>query len=247
MDIVKTLEEVGLQEREIRIYIALLEIGESTVLPIANKSGIKRTYCYDILDDLKKKSLVTYVEKNGRRRYVAEDPKNIEQVLKDRVHRFSEVLPELRSLYNNNPKKPKIRFYEGTNEVIELSEIATNSKDLMAITSADAIYKVFGKKIDEIGEKVASSGQRTRELVSSNLRTANWGKNYKKPLQEIRYLPKGVKLSTDMLIYENKLVLMSYEKDIHAVMIEGSSIVDTHKQLFELLWLATPESIEEAS
>lgn len=113
---------------------------------------------------------------------------------------------------------------------------------ILAITSVDAIYRVFGDHINDIGDKVASKHQRTRELVTRGTHYPDWTRKYRKPLQEFRCLPDTLKLGTDMLIYENKLALMSYEGDIHAVVIEGSSIVDTHRQLFEFIWKATPKT-----
>ena len=47
MDI-SALKEAGLTDGEIRTYLALLEVGSSTIGPILEKSGINRSIIYRI-------------------------------------------------------------------------------------------------------------------------------------------------------------------------------------------------------
>jgi len=54
----ETLETIGLTKGEIKVYEALLELGESTKTPIANTSGISPGKVYDVLERLMKKGLV---------------------------------------------------------------------------------------------------------------------------------------------------------------------------------------------
>lgn len=241
MELIHTLEEIGLPEREIKIYLALLELDESTVLPIAKKAGIKRTYCYDILDDLIKRGLVNYIEKNGRRHYIAEDPKKIEQLLKDRLRHFSEVLPEIRSLYNRNTHKPKVRFFEGREAVVELFAELERVKEFASVASPVDFYPLLGQdRIDAAARAIVKKNIKARELLTWPGTPVSFQKIYKKPTQEIRYLSKAIQLSTDMFFYENKVVLISCQEPVHAISIEGSSVVKTFRVMFDLLWQATP-------
>ena len=56
------LENIGLNGKEARIYLSLLEIGESPVSKVAEHSKINRVTCYDVLDKLIKKSFVTEID-----------------------------------------------------------------------------------------------------------------------------------------------------------------------------------------
>jgi len=230
------LKEIGLNDHEIAVYLAALELGESTVLPISKKAGIKRTYCYDILADLQKKNLVTYFEKNNRRRYVAENPSKIGEILQKRVKEFNEILPELKSIYNQSGKKPKVRFYEGKSGILAIYEELCKAKEIVAIASPNHIYQYIGDFFSEFSKKVLAKKIKVRELVTPDGASVEYLSQFKKPLQEARILPKGVEFSTDMIIFSNKLAMISYGEDIHAVVVESSSIVDTQKTLFEIIW-----------
>ncbi len=231
-----SLKSIGLHYREIQVYLATLELGESTVTPISKKSGFKRTYCYDILEELKRKKLVDYIEKDGRRRYFAEDPKRIEEKLKSNLTGFQELLPELRSIYNKAPQKPKVRYFEGKEGIISLYEEAQKAEELLAIGSISSIYQHLGDFFDQHIEHIVKKKMKIRELIVHEETSPEYIKHYKKPLQEARYLPKGINITTDMMIFANKLAMISYEGDLHAVVVESSSIVDTQKALFEMIW-----------
>ncbi len=241
MDITETLKEIGLEEREIKVYLAVLELGESTVLPIARKANIKRTYCYDILDMLQKKGLVTYFEKNNRRRYTADDPTKLQDILKQRLDHFGQILPELRSIYNQPQDKPKVRFYEGKEMALQVAKELSQSKAYDAISSPDHLIKFLGANvIEELAQQAIKKGIHARELYTRGGLPVSWGKYFKKPLMEIRYLPEGITMTSDIILYQNKLALISYGTEMHGIIIEGSGIVDAHKALFEMLWQTTP-------
>lgn len=236
MNVENTLQQIGLNDREAKVYLASLELGESTVLPISKKAGIKRTYCYDILAELSKKNLVSYVEKNNRRRYVAEEPDKIIKILKERLENFNQILPDLKSIHNRSSVRPKVRFYEGKEGVISVYEQLLGVEEMASVASPEHITANFGDFFVKFAEKMLAKKVKARELIARSGQDIDYIKKYKVPYQEARLLPKDIKLTTDMIIFENKLAMISYSGEIHALVIESSGIVDTQKVLFEILW-----------
>lgn len=236
MSLENSLKSIGLNYREIKVYLAALELGESTVTPISKKSGFKRTYCYDILEELKKKKLVDYIEKNGRRHYFAEDPKLIEQSLADNLAAFQGFLPDLRSIYNRPSEKPKIRYFEGKEGIVAIYEENTKSKELLAIGSPNHIYQYLPEYFEAHAKRNINNKIKSRELITSDGVNSPYLKDLKKGYQEARMLPEGLAFSTDMMIFDNKLAMISYGLNLHGVVIESSSIVGMMKIIFELLW-----------
>lgn len=237
MDFHQILKQFGLNTNEVAVYLATLELGESTVLPISKKSGIKRTYCYDILSDLEKKGLVTYFEKNNRRRYIAENPVKLGEILHKRLKEFNEILPELKSIYNQSGAKPKVRFYEGKDGIISIYEEMLKTKKICyAIASPNQITEYLGSFFKEFVKKTLVKKIQIRELITPDGATAEYLTGYKKPLQEARVLPQGIKFNTDMIMFDEKLAMISYGPELHGVVIESSSIVETQRTLFEIIW-----------
>lgn len=247
MDTKQILKEIGLSEKEAYVYLAVLELGESTVLPISKKAGFKRTYCYDILSGLVEKNLVSFVVKNGRRRYKAEDPKKISHRLNNNIIMYESILPQLNSLYNNNfSGKPKVSYYEGVKEIFSLYEQLAGVRQVDAIGSPIYIEKYIGKYLNKIAENLFTNEMVIRELIPqgktvSQYTPTGYQSFYIKPFHEYRFLKGISELKTDMMMFNNKLALVSYGENPHAVVIEDSSIVETQKMLFDIIWNNTPK------
>ena len=73
MDI-SALKEAGLTDGETRTYLALLEVGSSTIGPVLKKSGVNRSIIYRIIEKLIKKGLVSYITKEKTKYYQAAPP-----------------------------------------------------------------------------------------------------------------------------------------------------------------------------
>ena len=59
------LKEIGLTDSEIKVYIALLELGSSSKGPIVDKSHVASSKIYELLEKLMQKGLVTQVLKSN--------------------------------------------------------------------------------------------------------------------------------------------------------------------------------------
>src|SRR3989339_668091 len=115
-----SLEQFGLHKNQVAVYLLLLKLGESSIQEITLRSKVKRTSVYKALDNLVLRGLVTYQDKDWHRKYYAENPKKALLAVKEeqqeaikKEKKLLELLPELTSLYNSIPSKPKVRFYEG--------------------------------------------------------------------------------------------------------------------------------------
>ena len=54
------LERLGLEEKEAKIYLALLKLGKANVAKISKEAQIERTLCYSIIQKLIEKGLLSY-------------------------------------------------------------------------------------------------------------------------------------------------------------------------------------------
>ena len=61
-NIAKLLEEIGLSAKEQLVYLAVVELGDAPVSPIAQRAKVNRGTTYDILDNLIHKGLVARSE-----------------------------------------------------------------------------------------------------------------------------------------------------------------------------------------
>lgn len=236
MKLTDIITQAGLNEREAQAYLALLEFGEATISQISHRSGIERTYCYDIVEALVKKNLASAVPKNGRRRYQAAKPETLTRLLEERLTAVRAGLPQLEAHHNLGDKKPVVKFYEGKVAVFDLYQELMNTDEYAAIVSPEALYRAIGDQLDGMAVRVVARGTKVRELVTAESGLPAYAKRFKSPLQEVRLLPAEVSVATDTLIFKDKVVSIAYAPTPHAIVTEGSDIVETQKALFEFMW-----------
>ena len=70
------LEQLGLSQREINIYLALLKLGSASIRDIAAQAGINRGTTYETLKELASKGVVSYFPKGKRRIFLPNHRKN---------------------------------------------------------------------------------------------------------------------------------------------------------------------------
>ena len=119
MDLIQ-LEKIGLTESEIKVYLALLRLGETTAGPIVDEAKVTRSKIYDILERLKNKGLVSHIIKDSTKYFSAADPSNIldylnkkEIEIEDQKKLVQRLLPKLESQYSKAIEKKSAEVFIG--------------------------------------------------------------------------------------------------------------------------------------
>src|SRR3989344_1804096 len=109
----EALNGVGLEDKEIQLYTSLLEAGETTVLELAKKSGVKRPAAYVLLPSLEAKGFVTKTVRGKKTFWIAQPPRKLISEAEFRLAELKEVVPQLESLLQKGSDKPRVIIYEG--------------------------------------------------------------------------------------------------------------------------------------
>lgn len=244
MEIKQVLEQFGLTGKKADVYLASLELGSATVIEIAKKSGVKRTTCYDVLMELEKDGFISETAKGKKRLFSGEDPEKIRKKLHDRESLFSEILPQLKSIYNIKGVKPKIQFYEGKEGLRKVyADTLGYSSEILAFATED-IVKVLGMDwANHYIENRIKKGIRQRaiipktELIIDDFSSKDQKQNRMSKLID----PKKYPFSVEINIYGFQKVALMSAREETGVIIEGVEIYKTMKLIFELLWDTLPE------
>ena len=106
------LQELGFTEGEIKVYLALFDLGESTVGPISKKSGVTHAKVYPILNKLIEKGLVSHVIKEGRQNFSATSPNSLLEFVNKKIGFFQEEKEKIKEIIPGLITKQKTK--EGT-------------------------------------------------------------------------------------------------------------------------------------
>src|SRR3989344_3776956 len=111
------LRDLGFSEREIKVYLALLELGSTTVGPIASKTRMQHSKVYQTLEKLIDKGLVSFVIKAKTKHFEAQNPKHILNIIKEKERKFSEILPNLQKIQIFSQEQQVATVYEGEKSI----------------------------------------------------------------------------------------------------------------------------------
>lgn len=244
MEIKQVLAQYGLEGKKADVYLATLELGSANVIEIAKKAGIKRTTCYDILSDLLHAGLVSEVAKGKKRLFMGEDPEKIKKDIERKERLFSDILPQLKSIYNTKGVKPKIRFYEGKEGLQKVYADTLNySGELLGFASED-VARILGKEwVEQYLKARVKKGIHARAIMPKTgyIEKDIAGKDREQLRMSKLVDPAKYPFSIEINIYGHSKVALMSSKEEMGIIIEGSEIYKTMKSIFELLWDHLPE------
>lgn len=237
-DLVKQLEQLGLQEKEAGIYTAILMLGQGDISDISRKSGVRRTTVYQYLGDLEKKRLVAKTVRGKRTEYIPEKPERIVKMLESKRKQAEKILPELQSLFSRSSGRPNVRFYEGKEGMREIyREMTKTSQTLWAVFSADAYNKVFSVRDgDEFIANIKERGGILKDLVEDTPEGREYVKmDLNKGFGGSKLLPENFEITSDVLVAGDKLAMNSMTRLV-GVIVENPEIAEMQRNFIKFLW-----------
>lgn len=234
-----SLREIGLNEKEIDLYIAALQIGEAGMSELARVAGLKRTSAYLIFKSLEEKGLLGSFRTKAGQKFVAQNPKYLIDKAKKEMEAVSLILPELQAIRSKTTKKPKITYYEGAADYIRIVEEALHKPKitLRQIGSLSEGHKVLTKDYD-LKHFVPRRIQQGIFLKAIFTPDSKYIFQNEKPtyLRDIKFLPDNTKVKTLTLIYEDKVIISTTKENLVVIVIESKEIADAEKEKFDFLF-----------
>ncbi|MDD3486878.1 MAG: helix-turn-helix domain-containing protein [Candidatus Moranbacteria bacterium] len=232
------LKNAGLSQNEAKVYLAALELGETSIYRLAKKSGVKRTTTYLAVETLKEKGLISSYERDNTLVVYAENPKKLTDQLEERKRALEKIMPELLAFTNLIDKKPKIRYFEGKEAYKEVFGDVLNYPDSETLVTFnekfwdwDGYFKTYfmpKRKEKKIWARILFRD--TPELRAVGAQAEEY-------LSRAKFVPsENFKIGIEMVLYgRDKVGMVSYEEEI-AIIIESKMIYDTQKSFFEVIW-----------
>lgn len=238
--LLKILEQSGFTEKEARVYLALLELGQGTVNEIAKISNLKRPIIYIVLEGLIKRGYISEVPERKINTYQAVDPSIISSQLNDTAKNFLEMLPIMKTLSRQGKGKPKIAYFDTKEGIWNAYNEVNNYEKAFFVTSLSRIEKFFPGALKEWenGYRKKRNKLHSKNLIPNNEQDIEIAKRFMNITDKIeaRILPELKDYNVDLAIYGNKLSIVSFSKEPFLVVIESEELIKTILQIFEIVW-----------
>lgn len=241
MNLISTLQGIGFDKNEAKIYLATLKLEEAKASDIAKKAKIKRSSAYVILKGLMKKGCISSYTRRRVTHFVATNPKIIIEAAKDRANKAHAILPDLQLFTKSESKeKPRIQYYEGIDGLINIMEdtIVTGNKTVYAWANIDLAWKTLGDYYPEYIRKKNERKVFVRGIFVQNAMAETFQKNGHEEKRNVRMIPEKLfPMSNEINIYDNKFSIISH-RDMMGVIVENAEMAHTQRSIWKLGWEA---------
>ena len=220
------MRKLGLTEKEVRVYLAALELGYTSVQEIAKKAQVSRPTAYEIIKSLEKKELITQSKEKSRRYFTAQSPDNLLGILKrqkkeleEKEREFIRIIADLRAKYYLSDKR-EIKVYQGKSglEILLDDFLTTHSKKIYVLARDNKIWPMSQRKAAYQKIKKRLGRIEVKEIIGKT----------------------GFK---ETVIIYDKVIILSSQKT--GLLIENKTVVNLIKSLF--LFIVGVEGIEPPS
>lgn len=257
MNLEKELQEIGLQEKEAKVYIAMLELGRATAQDIAKKAEVNRATTYFVMENLMKKGLASAIDEGPRQYFLPEDPSQLEAIFeKQRIEfearreRVASLVSELSERNALKTKKPVVKYYLGKEGILRMEKVG------LKYSKGEKLYTAFSKdELDRCIPKEESARLRSKRVqfhIEARALCNASDKLVSEKGDELIVLPREqFDFPGDVTIYKDTIQLVSYV-DMLGIAIENKDIATTLRTLFDMAFdrvkkeYKTPDGEREA-
>lgn len=242
MDLIKQLQEIGLDGKKAQVYLGLLRLHEAAAQPIAKEAGVERTTVYKILHDLTQTGLATKIIKGKRISYLANPVPSLKTFLTKKENLLQAILPMLMAAQGDKKSRPRVRFYDNLESIrqVLLDSLECKEKLRRDYAFVENVVEFLGLRFiqNQINARV-KRGLKVRSLRPlSTTPEKDWfiKSENKDVLREVRYLKPTVQFEPLIMIYDNIAAVISSKKESYALVIESAEFAQAMKTLFDIAW-----------
>ena len=238
--LVSGLTNLGLNEKQAQVYLALLKLGRGSAYAVSEESGLKKPTTYVILDELVEKGAAHRIPRVAKRLYKPVPPETLLHYAKQRVLDAEQLLPSFKSIGGRNPEKMNVLHFEGLRAFKEALHYRIEESFGKEIVGFYAEAKDMSPKLlavcEEYNEFTAKNNIELRAFVPDHPSLVSFRKTDGAQKRTTHILPYSIYSSSVSIDTFSNIVRIVLNRNNQMVIIENTGLAKTIKQIFDLMW-----------
>jgi len=231
------LKNLGLSDNEVKVYLATLKSGSTSVSRIAGITGLPRTTIYDNFKSLIQKGIVSTYKKDKKFHFEAIPPKIFVDQLREKEKIMKQLMPQLSKIAKTHVNKPVATIYEGKKGILSLLEEIYSEKELLVFGSAEKSKEIFSHLPENFARRRADLGIKMKAILERSEEAIFRITDSKiSKYTEVRFLKDIKFLPSVTFIFGNKVAVITLKNELIGLKIEDKNVNQTQKILFEMMW-----------
>jgi sugar-specific transcriptional regulator TrmB len=250
---IKGFDKLGLSTRDSRVYSELLKQGVSSIRSISDATAINRGSTYESIKNLMNAGLVNYQVTKKNKKYFAQPPSKVFELINQRRAELDELELEARrltpELLSGSAYLPyaNIKFFEDPEGIAVILRDLLNTveqlekKEYLAISSKPMRKYLYEKFPHFTRERLK------RKIFVRVVAVGEGGDPLKQASRKWLNVEAHSQPDSYTLIYGDKFAMITLNEDLHpyGIVVEDKGITDMQKIAFEQLWNSIPDDITE--
>jgi sugar-specific transcriptional regulator TrmB len=233
-EIKESLESLGLSEKEMRVYVSLLELGDSPVNKIVSRSGLIRVTVYPILKSLIEKGFVSQYSMERKSYFKAISPDLLLDKIKEREDKLKLALPLIKKKIKSVDELTSIEQFKGSRGISSFFEklYSGEEKELMAYGNGDLIEEVI-KYQSLHARKLRINKKIKLNIIVSPIKVDYFSDPSYKKLTQVKFNKKLEQMNVYIIFGKKMVGIIDLTKEISAILIRNEEIANYHKFIFD--------------
>lgn len=244
------LQTIGLSKNEAAVYVACLELGETSIGLIEQKTSLHRQLIYMAAKKLDEEGLVIVSEIRGRKYFRAADPATLERRVEERLDVVRGLIPSLYKIASAPKEHELMRSYHGYEAI---RRFYLQSMKTEPAKSEVRVVGVGGQKFSEIWDFNTIAFHRfeeVRTLHGVRLKLLIFaGQDDTEPQGikgrqniDVKVIQGEFSAPLDIVVWTEHVSLLLYGDAPHIIDLSSKQFVVGFVAYFDAMWKRTSSS-----
>ena len=243
MENIYELLKIGLTKGEAKVYLALSELGSSTVGPIVKKSKVAYSNIYDILNRLIDKGIVSFITKNKTKHFQAAPPATLLKYLERKETEISKqkvalknVLTKIENIQQGKQNQ-EAEVFLGINGLKAAYEKLIKNSTKEEILFFNLYKQEYSEQFDLFYKNISdlSKSLKNRGIINTEYKKSWFAKQAK--FLNMKFVDFPIPGNIDILT--DKVLIVSWTPTPTAILIHSQTIADNFRDYFNEVWEIT--------
>ncbi|MCC7500743.1 TrmB family transcriptional regulator [Candidatus Nomurabacteria bacterium] len=235
-----TLQKLGLSDKESRVYLGLLTLGQGSANAVARAAGLKRPTTYVVLEDLRKRGLVLKMPGSKKQMFRAQSPDDFVHEVKRGIAEAENLLPELMREFANNTSRVKTTHFEGIaglEQAMEYGFAENKNKEVVGFyATSEHLPKELTDYFTEWNEKRHKINITMRGIAPEHASLEEYRKRDAQIGAKFKTVPHQQFSSQIAMDVIGNCVRIHDYKNLQGIVLENAEVAKTVKEIFEMVW-----------
>jgi sugar-specific transcriptional regulator TrmB len=231
ISIKESLERIGLSNNEVKVYLFLVDYGQSKAGRIAKETGIQRSSAYAAINSLTHKGLISYAKIGEVKFFQGTSPERLIEYIKEKEDLIKDLIPELTERHKASKKEGQIGLFKG------IRGVKSVFKDIVREGKNNYVFGSEGQFSDVMPEFALQFDRLKNENnIHTKLIIRKGRRELDNKTTEYKYLSEIKKSSAVTNIYGNKIAIIVWTDEPEGIIIENEAAAKAYKSYFDFMW-----------